>query len=621
MNNTAIDHKNFTRGGQITLHNIRMYAQVMDKVVLSAALVFVSVTVLMMAILTSDYERYLVVEYAFAKVSILLDDQATTSVREPNGEKKIVRQKDIVNSETVNQRVKTACRKSLLSLMMGLIAGILALMFISRGLKKRGEKQAEAVLLKGDRIFSASFTKKMIVEQNKHSELMLAGLPLIKNMETGHLFFHGTTGSGKSNAIKELLDQIRKRGDRAIIYDKSCNFLQEFYHPKKDILLNPMDKRGQSWDLWSECRDAADFDSLAAAQIPMPPSNQDPFWVNASRTIFSAAAFEMRNDPDRSVIKLLSCLLTADLGLLQHYLKGTEAESLMSDKIEKTAVSVKAVLATYLKSLKYVKEGNHPFSIRRWIQEEHPKQWLFITSLGDRHETLKPLISTWLDIAVNSLLSLEPSETRRIWFILDELPTLQPLPYLTHSLSESRKFGGCMVIGIQNYAQLAKYYGHDGACEISALLNTRFMFRQPDPEMATWAAKNFGETFVDEVQEGQSYGANSMRDGVSINHVQTRKQVVSYSEIMSLANLCAYVRLPGNFPITRVNFKYKERDRMNVGYLKRDDTEDVSMKKVNKLLDKYGKSINETKPSVSDAEEKTIDQVSVAKHTPVVFEL
>ncbi len=599
MSNQPNDIKNFTRGGQITLHNLRMYIQIMDKVVLAAAVVFLSITTLITWNLTTEYERYVFGEYLWSKTLPIIDNQATTQFTQPNGVVTSVKLIDIAESELVNNIVRNFSRKFILSAIIGLIAGMISLGTISRWLRKHGEKQTENILLKGDKILSTELTKKLIENKNQDSKLALAKLPLIKHTETAHLLFHGTTGSGKSNAIKELLDQIRQRGDRAIIYDKSCNFLEEFYKAGKDILLNPLDKRGESWNLWSECRDSADFDSLAAAQIPMPLSTQDPFWVNAARTIFSSAAFEMRKDENKSVMKLLQTLLTADLVSIQKYLKGTEAETLVSDKIEKTAVSIKSVLATYLKSLKYIKEDKNAFSIRRWIQDDNAHNWLFITSLGDRHETLKPLITAWLDIAVNSLLSLASSDERRIWLILDELASLQQLPYLTQTLSESRKFGGCVVIGIQNYAQLAKLYGHDGAREISALLNTRFMFRQPDPEMAKWAANNFGETFVDEVREGTSYGANTIRDGVSINRVEARKQVVSYSEIMSLANLYAYVRLPGNFPITLVDFIFKKRNKPNMGFIQRDDFDETGMKKITKLLDEHQKPHNENNSNVT----------------------
>lgn len=597
MTTKASDTKNFTRGGQITLHNIRMFLQIMDKVSWLVGGVFLLLFMMTSFLSTTNYQRYVYGQYLWANILPLIDATLTTHFIQPNGQESIVHYQDIVSSSMVKHVVYDINRILLRSFIIALAGAMVSFICLSKWLKNRGESHITDTPIKGDEMISKQDAKKLIEKQGIASDLLLAQLPLIKNKETAHFFFHGTTGTGKSNAIKELLDQIRKRGDRAIIYDKSCNYLEEFYQPKKDILLNPLDDRGETWHLWLECRDSADYDSLAAAQIPMPLSTQDPFWVNAARTIFSTAAFEMRNDPERSMTKLLRYLLTADLDRIQKYLKGTEAEILVSEKIEKTAISIKSVLATYLKSLKYIKDENNPFSIRQWIQNDEANNWLFITSLGDRHETLKPLITAWLDIAVNTLLSLSPNENRRIWLILDELTSLHQLPYLTQTLSESRKFGGCIVIGIQNYAQLCKVYGHDGAKEISSLLNTRLMFRQPDPEMARWSAQNFGESIIDEVRENISYGANTIRDGISINRVEARKPLISFSEIMSLADLFAYIRLPGQLPITLIEFSYKKRPRRNMGFIARKNFDENSMKKISALIDKYEKqNFNQNKP-------------------------
>ena len=88
------------------------------------------------------------------------------------------------------------------------------------------------------------------------------------------------------------------------------------------------------------------------------------------------------------------------------------------------------------------------------------------------------------------------------------------------------------MVGVQSAAQLAKTYGFEGGREISSLLNTRFMFRAPDPEIAQWSSKNLGETVIEEVREGISYGANTIRDGVSIQKIEVQKPVVSASEIL-----------------------------------------------------------------------------------------
>lgn len=599
----ASDVKNYTRGGQITLHNIRMFMQITNKVTYVAAIIFFVVTISTVWLSTSAYERYVCMEYSWSTFIPFFNDRVTTDFIQPDGLKIKAHYADINRSPFIKDVVRNASLKCVRAMILGMIISLLTLIGVTLWLKKRGETQTEHTPVKGDEFASKEIVANIIIKRLLNSDLLLAGLPLIRGKETRHFLFHGTVGSGKSNAIKELLEQIRRRGDRAIIYDKSCNLLEEFYCPDIDILLNSLDVRGRHWSMWRECRDSTDFDSYAAAQIPMPLSSQDPFWIHAARTIFSAAAYEMRNDPDRSVIKLLRYLLTADLDVLQKYLKGTEAETLVSEKAEKTAISIKSVLATYLKSMKYIQDEENPFSIREWIQDEKANNWLFITSLADRHESLKPLISAWLDIAVNALMSLPPSQDRRIWLILDELPSLQQLPYLTSTLSESRKFGGCIVIGAQNYAQIEKIYGQSGAREISALLNTRFMFRQPDPDMAKWSAENFGEAIIEEVREGISYGANTMRDGISINRVETRKPLINFSEIMSLDDLHAYVRLPGKFPVTTVQFQYKERELKNPGIVHR-NIDALQLKEVDELIEKCEKSIGAVE-SISEHKGKT----------------
>jgi type IV conjugative transfer system coupling protein TraD len=453
-------------------------------------------------------------------------------------------------------------------------------------LKRRGEAYTANKPLKGDRLCDAAVvTQKIAAGESGASHLVFGRerLPLPKDAELQHILIHGTTGTGKSTVIKELLDHIRDRGERAIVYDKSCSLVSQFYQPDQDKLLNPLDQRGADWSIWGECRDKTDYENLAAALIPMAATAQDPFWVNAARTIFAAVTSRLHQDPHAKILPLLKTLLTSNVGQLQELLKGTEAESLMSEKTEKTAISIKSVLATYLKSLCYIRDENDPFSIRQWIHHDGGAEWLFISSTGDRHESLKPLISAWLDIAVNALLSLPNNPDRRVWVILDELGSLQQLPYLTSGLAEARKFGGCFVIGVQSAAQLAKTYGFEGGREISSSLSTRFMFRAPDPEIAQWSSKNLGETVIEEVREGISYGANTIRDGVSIQKIEVQKPVVSASEILQLNNLMCYVRVPGDYPITQLHLQPFNRKPTQMGFLLRAFEPDPLLREMEKL--------------------------------------
>ncbi|KDO02299.1 DNA transport protein TraD [Rickettsia tamurae subsp. buchneri] len=62
----------------------------------------------------------------------------------------------------------------------------------------------------------------------------------------------------------------------------------------------------------------------------------------------------------------------------------------------------------------------------------------------------------------------------------------------------------------------------------------------------------FGEQETLETQESLSYGSNTMRDGVNINNIERKRLLILPSEIMTLPDLTCYVKLSGNFPITKL---------------------------------------------------------------------
>ena len=50
-----------------------------------------------------------------------------------------------------------------------------------------------------------------------------------RKLESSHILLMGDTGSGKSNAIRQILRQVQKHGESAIVYDPAGEFVQEFY--------------------------------------------------------------------------------------------------------------------------------------------------------------------------------------------------------------------------------------------------------------------------------------------------------------------------------------------------------------------------------------------------------
>lgn len=53
----------------------------------------------------------------------------------------------------------------------------------------------------------------------------------------------GKPGSGKTQLISRIIDQLIKNGFRAIIHDFKGDFISTFYDFKKHYIFNPLDKR------------------------------------------------------------------------------------------------------------------------------------------------------------------------------------------------------------------------------------------------------------------------------------------------------------------------------------------------------------------------------------------
>ncbi|EJQ2072785.1 type IV conjugative transfer system coupling protein TraD [Salmonella enterica] len=437
-----------------------------------------------------------------------------------------------------------------------------------------GRKESEDQYISGMQLTENPAEVNRLLRKNRElSDLRVGELHMVRMAEVMNFLIHGTIGVGKSTLIRWLLEFIRKRGDRAIIYDSGCTFTETHYNPRKDFILNAHDERCANWDMWGECVDAVDYDNLAASLIPVE-GESDPFWVSSSRTIYADLAIRMSVDPERSIEKFLKTLLSLSMKSLREYLANTPSANLVEEKIEKTAISIRSVVTNYAKSLRYLQgldDGTKPpFTIREWmIQPRYDNSWLFISTQARHRKSVRPLISLWLSLATLSLQSMGENSDRRVWFICDEIPSLQRIPELAETMAEARKFGGCFVLGMQNMAQMIHVYGRELAKSIFDLMNTRMYGRSPSAEMAKVVEDELGHQRKRKIREQNSYGLDQVRDGVSLGKDEVNDPIVDYDQIMRLPNLSFYVRMPGEYPVVRLKLKYRKQKKNHPGLIER----------------------------------------------------
>lgn len=558
--------KDFTRGGQTSMHAIRMFIQSIRYIIILALVAFTIIFAGLLVAKTKPYERYVALLYLRAKAEMVVSNGDTLfSFKLSNGRTITLPLKKFYNHKYTHimlDRFTAGVHESVkICLYSGVVTVILLIsLFKYRGRSNRAKRDIRGVSLK-----SPEELTKQLKRAGEASKITLANVPLKKNSETQNISIIGTTGVGKTTAMVELMQQTRANGQKAIIYDKKGCFVQQFYRPGKDIILNPLDVRSPAWNVWADCKDGADFETIAQALIPEHQSNSDPFWTSAARTIFAALCQQLKKRNMCTMRELLEPIFTdpESTDSLATLLKGTIAETLVSEKIDKTALSIKATLSTYCKSLMFLRgldEGNENiFSIRDWVNNKDEDSWLFFSVVDNlKMPMLRPLISVWLDVAARSLLTLSLNRDRRIWLYYDELGSAHKLPSLEMVLSEGREYGACNVISLLDKAQLVERYGVNNSNTILSLFNTNVLFRTNSEDTAKWMSGLLGKQEIVERRESVSMGANEIRDGVSLNDERRIEPLVLDTEFASLPDMHAYLRLPGQWARALIKFPYRQ---------------------------------------------------------------
>ena len=470
--------------------------------------------------------------------NLLFLDNVDITIPTINGE--IIRKSgEVVYIPLVNNTIKDTFKVLLQNSVISLYLTFVFAIGISWFLKIRGEKKSNTDIIRGSKLEEFKKVKKNILNHsNGLKAYTIANMPYPHYSEMEHTIIMGSTGVGKTVLISDLVEQIRKRKDKAIIYDKKGDYVSWFYNKKKDIILNPFDKRGVKWNLLAEIQHIGQLKTLSKAFIANKSiySESSQIWDEAARIAFSAILEKLIiNGEDLSNQEIVDLILRQDIKEVAKLVKGTYAQSTIDLSSPKTAASVLFVLATHFNSLRVTTgKKNESFSIKRWLQEKNRDSILFISSQQDLSAELSPLITAWFEIAIAGILSLDQNLNKKTWIILDELPTIQKIPSLSQGLSITRSYGGCFVLGMQNIAQMKEIYGKNLVEDISSECNTRCIFKTNDPETSYWMSKNIGEAEMKEHKEGVSYGAHAIRDGVNIQDQNKITSVILPSEIQNM---------------------------------------------------------------------------------------
>ncbi len=391
--------------------------------------------------------------------------------------------------------------------------------------------------------------------------ITIAGLSVPAADESKHFKILGTTGTGKSTAIREILGGALARGDRAVIADPDGGYLGRFFRARRgDLILNPFEPASVRWDWRAEMRNPYDAELLASALVPGSPDAAGEEWRGYARTFLAAVIRRSWETGPGPVAELWRLVAFAPAAQLRPLVAGSAAQPFLEPDNARMFGSIRSVAASAVAALEHVDaQRARRFSVRRWITVAENPGALFIPYKATQIAALRSLISAWMRLAVFEAMNAAEGRDQRLWFVVDELDALGPIDGLKDALARLRKFGGRCVLGFQSIAQVSSTYGHGSAQTIVENCGNTLILRCAGSEnggTSQFASRLIGDREVRRRQTARgrdhagAIGSRASRRSTNVSDQTVVETAVLSSEIERLPDLHGYLKLASS-PVWR----------------------------------------------------------------------
>lgn len=362
------------------------------------------------------------------------------------------------------------------------------------------------------------------------------------DMWTRHVLVVGGVGSGKSTAMKPLIDKVVKARERMILFDPKGEFTKGFASPS---LIAPWDSRTCSWDVAKDMRNIGDMRRFAAAMIK---EGQDPMWANASRQIL--VGFMIYLNHTRGTDwgwQELADLLAIPQGNLLPIMTKFHPEAIRA--VERASVTTHGILinlASFCSAVFDLAEawGSVPkerrISFVEWTQGVGRHSQVILQGHGAYPELTRGYVEGVVGVisAMVNSVEMDDDPDRKLWFIADELGQMGRIP-IRPLFEVGRSRGVRCVVACQDLAQLEEIHGAQMVKALVSMSGTVLVGQMMQGDTAEQMAKALGTREVERANVSSSYAGTGGSSNRSTTLSFARDELAIYkpSELASRLGL------------------------------------------------------------------------------------
>ncbi len=360
-------------------------------------------------------------------------------------------------------------------------------------------------------------------------------IPISRTILSQHILFTGGIGTGKTNAIFQIVDQLVRgmtKDDVMIIFDSKGDFLEEFGNKiERPAIISNDQNANVYWNILNEALVDGDSEDVVENNLmelatslfedTRQGDSKNQFFVDAAKNVFygvmlgtyiqnknihlSNKSFinnkTLMNRCDSSIEELIGLFngprCASKLSGLNEYLINLQGS------VAKITEQGSSVIATMRNKTLDIFKGNFAkigdFSVRDFVRKKGGRT-LFIEYDVGQGSSLTAVYKTMVDLAIKEALSRTRSKGN-VYFVIDEFRLLPKMDHMDAGVNLGRSLGTKFIVAMQNLKQIESAYGESEAKSILSGFVTTVNFRTTDCETREYIKSQFGkQTYTLEIQ-------------------------------------------------------------------------------------------------------------------------